>query len=93
VSFVPANAGRRRSRKSTESRISIDSVDSDHIKTGFDYGLIPEKIMGATDIPGQLMFFIKWVDKTEAELVPARQANIKCPQIVIQFYEERISWK
>ena len=58
---------------------------------GFERGLLPEKILGATN-NGELTFLMKWEGQDEMELVPLSIARQHCPQLVIQFFERHITW-
>jgi len=78
-------------KSNKENRDSDDEIEEG--KTGFDMGYIPEKIIGATDQDGQLLFLVQWKGKNKAQLVASKIARKHCPDLVIDFYEARLTWQ
>uniref|UniRef100_U5EY97 Heterochromatin protein 1 n=1 Tax=Corethrella appendiculata TaxID=1370023 RepID=U5EY97_9DIPT len=77
--------------KARKSKNGIDEDDED--ANGFEKGYVPEKILGATEVNKELLFLIQWKDKNKAQLVKSKEARKHCPQLIIDFYEERLIWQ
>ncbi|KAI3358462.1 hypothetical protein L3Q82_014885 [Scortum barcoo] len=84
VKEKPAPVKRKASTDEPETEAKKKDVSSliAEKPRGFARNLDPERIIGATDSSGELMFLMKWKDSDEADLVPAREANTRCPQLV-----------
>jgi len=77
-------------RKMPSSTLTSSTALPVKQRNGFDLGLEPLRILGACNWSGKLTFLMQWKGCDEAGLVPAEVLNVRCPQMVISFYEERI---
>lgn len=79
---------KKKKKMDEKSEVKIETVKA----SGFEKGLKPERIIGATDTSGELMFLMKWMGTDEADLVRSKDARQKCPQLIIEFYEKHLTW-
>ena len=70
----------------------VQKVETKEKAKGFARGLVAEKIIGIRKEPEKMFFLIKWKGTEETDFVNAKEAKLKIPQIVIEFYEEKLNW-
>jgi len=79
-------------RKAAEEVGAKENKKADK-RNGFDKGFTAEEIIGAVENNGEVHFLIKWKEgANEFELIHSKIANINIPQMVIAFYESRLTW-
>ena len=78
-------------KRETMEPLRINTSMDTAVYSGFVNGLIPEQILGATTDGTKILFYMKWTN-THISVVSAEEANTRCPQVVIKFYETRIQF-
>jgi len=96
-SSVPTTDSSAKKGKKRKSEISAGgdgkTKTTVNKQNGFEKGFTAEEIIGATENNGEVHFLIKWKEElVDYELIPARIVNKKIPQMVIAFYEARLTW-
>ncbi|KAI3360963.1 hypothetical protein L3Q82_013167 [Scortum barcoo] len=78
--------------RTVHSNVLAPSDEQSDTPTNLSTYLEPECIIGSTDRQGELMFLVKWKNSDDVALLPAREASARCPQVVIDFYEQKLTW-
>lgn len=59
-----------------------------------DFKDLPEAVIGATKVKGKLRFLMRWTSPEERiEFVWAKEAYLKWPQLVIDFFTSKLDWE
>ncbi|XP_055306384.1 uncharacterized protein LOC129570705 [Sitodiplosis mosellana] len=68
------------------------TIDLSDTKPGYENGHEDIKILGATEVDGQLQFMFTWKDQDVPQLIPNKEVKIKYPQALMAFYESCMVW-
>lgn len=58
----------------------------------FTVSCLTSFFLGMYEVDAALMFKMKWKGSSTSDFVSVDEAKLKCPQVVIEYYEKRIVW-
>lgn len=79
-------------QRQTDSSVLQPNAELSETKSPLSSYQEPECIIGSTDRRGELMFLVKWKNSEDVALLSAREVSARCPQVVIDFYEQKLTW-
>ncbi|XP_034658570.1 histone-lysine N-methyltransferase 2D-like [Drosophila subobscura] len=81
---------------STQSEVNepwyMRTLDPSAGPRGFARGLEPIKVLAATDALGDIMHLMQWKGCSQIDLVSHEETSTLCPHLVIEYYEQLLSW-
>eukprot|EP00092_Neocalanus_flemingeri_P041352 GFUD01045026.1.p1 GENE.GFUD01045026.1~~GFUD01045026.1.p1 ORF type:complete len:169 (-),score=42.37 GFUD01045026.1:140-646(-) len=93
VTIVAKNNKRKSGPNSVvQNTAKMPRVELKEKTKGFSRGLTAEKIIGVRKEPEKMFFLIKWKGSEDTDFVNAKEVKLKIPQVVIEFYEEKLNW-
>ncbi|SPP88632.1 uncharacterized protein DDB_G0271670-like [Drosophila guanche] len=90
------SAKSEQSQASTQSKVNepwyMRTLDPSAGPRGFARGLEPIKVLAATDALGDIMHLMQWKGCSQIDLVSHEETSTLCPHLVIEYYEQLLSW-
>ncbi|XP_053693203.1 chromobox protein homolog 3 [Sabethes cyaneus] len=82
-------ARRQKEFKEAKKKSAKKKLEEISKPRGYDRNLPLQRIVGATDCGGELMFLVQWQGSDEMDILQAATVNEKDPQLVIEYYEAK----
>ena len=76
----------------TELKTSLESENIKPVPNATEADMIVDKIVAVARISGSVKYLVKWKDSKFIDLLSIDEVTLICPDLVINFYEQRISW-
>jgi hypothetical protein len=77
-------------KSNAKSRSKAGPKSVKNLSRGFGRGLAAESVLAATKVHDELLYLVKWQGVELADLCLAKDCNLKCPELVIEYFQRHL---